>query len=125
MPFDGTTFNVLRTNHMWYDWFAWIWPNAKASKHPEMKKLRDRLLDRSSWPEDFQWDFSDYDRCAMALITDHDDVVSETQRILRIDNNTTNHLFGAGPAIRRNIHISDVTPEMVAADIDDWLQKNS
>jgi hypothetical protein len=32
-----------------------------------LKQLHDLLLDRSKWPDDFTWDYSDTSRCAIGL----------------------------------------------------------
>lgn len=99
-------------------------------KHVELRRLRDRLLDRSTWPDGFQWYFPSCRRCAMALLVGEDDrdddevIVVKTMKILNISPDTVSDLFGGGPGRRHGVLNHQVTPEMIASDIDNWLMKN-
>ena len=93
--------------------------NLLIDSKAKLRKLRDDLLDRNRWPEDFEWDYSNCKKCAMALggfmsiVPFFDTSLPEFFNISRED---AIRIFWTAHVGRNCLH-KEVTPEMVAKEI--------
>ena len=83
-----------------------------------LQALHDLLLDRSKWPDDFEWDYADCQTCAIGLAcrTGLIDVRPNDAKAWHfgIDYHTYQEVFFY---IRDTHSYGDVTPEVVAERI--------
>jgi hypothetical protein len=93
-----------------------------------MSKLQDLsalLRDESRWPEDFQWDYGDFNTCAVGLgcraglFAPGIRPVDVEAEDLGMDPVSYWGLFV------RSGYYGDITPEMIADKIDDWLAEHA
>lgn len=106
---------------------------------PSLHALSYALRHPDTWPEDFYWDFSDCEQCAMGLAhrlwgiqqTKYKNGASIMARSFAMPYTTAYDIFYGSNNIyteprkwlwgRRELDAEDVTPEMVADKIDQYL----
>jgi hypothetical protein len=81
---------------------------------PSLADLAFLLRHKKHWPDGFVWDYTHKDHCADGL----------SRKVFGRDvpGLAESHVTYAAAA-KRNIPMQDVTPEMVADDIDIWQRK--
>lgn len=96
---------------------------------PSLRALAYVLRRRETWPPGFNWYFSRCQQCALNMtcrlwaksVLPAEYTVGTVQDMLGIDNDVANYLFGYSVATRRGLQTWQVTPEMVADDIEGYL----
>ena len=96
---------------------------------PSLESLAWLLRHREMWPKGFEWDYMHCPTCAMgmayALWCDQNILSpcpSEMQRVFGMSEISSRQIFMDADC-KRGIRLGNVTPEMVADDIDAYLAK--
>jgi hypothetical protein len=93
---------------------------------PSLRALSHILRNKKLWPNGFNWYYGSCDRCAMGIAyqlwSDHikNPVPDDIYKPLNIEIDIARHLFTSE---YNNMWYSDVTPEMVADRIDEYLKR--
>jgi hypothetical protein len=104
---------------------------------PSLENLAYVLRHQELWPEDFVWNYAHAPNCAIGLCTklyrqpiDHLNAKlrEEYGAFNKIFNDSgdeteTVTLFGFIPIWQRKLEMNEITPEIVADRIDNWLAK--
>ncbi len=103
--------------------------------YPSLENLSHILRNRDLWPKDFHWNFKHCDQCALGLIDVlwNDQYPESTARMLwDIPSETESSIFYSSRSkpkvrvfglFRRDRYHEEVTPEMVADQIDEYLKR--
>jgi len=101
---------------------------------PTLGDLAIILRHREVWPEGFVWDFGECEHCAMGLAACalRDDPATHERcyfdwvaAVFDIDMDTVDQLFDEGPSKGKVANYVYVTPEHVAAAIEEYLSTHA
>ena len=92
-------------------------------RQPTLADLSAALRDPSTWPKGFVWGYWHCATCAMGLAFElgmtKDSDLDEIVRVFGVPDREARYIFTQGGA--RHVFFRQITPEMVADDIDEYL----
>lgn len=105
--------------------------------YPSLENLSHILRNRDLWPEGFYWNFKHCDSCAIGMMNKlwghaypevavrvFEDMPGETESRIFYNSFSKPHVrIGWFGLFKRDRHHEEVTPEMVADQIDEYLKR--
>jgi hypothetical protein len=105
---------------------------------PSLENLSYVLRHQELWPEGFVWNYAHAGSCAIGLCKKlyycHTEELDERlygnyptawDKIFASSGDETEPVFGFIPLWERKLHMDEITPEIVADRIDNWLAKQT